>query len=256
MEPIVKKMNGYSDHISVENDTKGSLQSARIVVPILFEYLNPKPRRVVDFGCARGAWLKACQENGVESIQGLDGPYLDRSKLVIDSTCFKSTDLSGPLEIEGEWDMAICVEVAEHLPQKVGPALVRALTRSAPLVLFSAAVPGQTGRGHINEQWPIYWKHLFEEHGFSRLDPVRRHIWQDNRVEWWYRQNIFLYVSESILAVSEPLRLELEAANRMPDEWVHVHLLSQYMSLRGILRKLPGVAWHALKRRIGSQQSQ
>jgi len=34
----------------------------------------------------------------------------------------------------------------------------------------------------------------YAEHGYVRLDPFRKNIWQDSRVAWWYRQNLFLYV--------------------------------------------------------------
>jgi SAM-dependent methyltransferase len=242
-------MSAYGHHTSVETDTKGSLESARVIVPIIVGLL--KPKSVIDFGCGLGAWLKAFQENGVEEVKGLDGPYLDRSKLLIDNTSFRSVDLCQPVDIEGRWDLAICLEVAEHLPPMAGAALVRVLTDSAPLVLFSAAIPGQTGRGHINEQWPVYWRQLFERQGFRRLDPVRRHIWQDHRVDWWYRQNILLYASEEAIAVSEALRAEQELADRMQDEWIHVHVLSSYTRLRGVLRELPRAALRAFKHRIG-----
>jgi hypothetical protein len=105
----------------------------------------------------------------------------------------------------GRYDLAVCLEVAEHLPESSAADLVRALTAFAPVVLFSAAVPGQGGVGHINEQWPAYWKGLFEQHGFYRRDPIRPRIWTNERVHWWYRQNIFLFASRQKVEESRAL---------------------------------------------------
>jgi SAM-dependent methyltransferase len=238
------------DDTSVEKATKGSLESARVIAPIVTALLNPKS--VIDFGCGHGAWLKAFKENGIRAIQGVDGPWVDRSRLLIDSTFFRSLDLCHARDLYGQWDLAICLEVAEHLPKNTSEPLVQILSSVAQAVLFSAAVPGQSGRGHINEQWPAYWRQLFERRGFRRLDPIRRHVWQDSRVDWWYRQNIFLYISEHALAASEALRSEQELACRMQDEWIHMRVLSSHTSLRGVLRELPRAAWRSLKHRVAS----
>jgi hypothetical protein len=250
---VVGRNSKIYDDTSVEVDTQGSLESARVIVPIVAALLHPKS--VIDFGCGRGAWLKAFQENGVGVIQGLDAPWVDQSKLLIDSTCFRSVDLCQPCDLHGKWDLAVCLEVAEHLPQKASLPIVQALTSAAQIVLFSAAIPGQPGRGHINEQWPAYWRELFERQGFRRLDPIRRHVWQDSRINWWYRQNIVLYASEAAIAKSEALRVEEELAATMQDEWIHVGILTRYTGLRRFLRELPRVTWQAIERRIGCPQS-
>jgi hypothetical protein len=65
------------------------------------------------------------------------------------------------------------LEVAEHLSGKAGACLVHTLTQAAPLVMFSAAVPGQRGSHHINEQWPGYWRSLFTDEGFRLFNPIR-----------------------------------------------------------------------------------
>jgi hypothetical protein len=52
--------------------------------------------------------------------------------------------------IRDHYGLAICLEVAEHLSCKTEAHLVHALTQSAPLVLFSAAVPALGGSHHIS----------------------------------------------------------------------------------------------------------
>jgi 2-polyprenyl-3-methyl-5-hydroxy-6-metoxy-1,4-benzoquinol methylase len=131
-----------------------ALQSARVVAPLVYDLL--RPRTVVDVGCGRGAWLRAFQECGVEHIQGLDGDYVDREMLLIAPQSFTPYDLSRLKKIDGHFDLAICLEVLEHLSPESGCNVVDALTGAASVVLFSAAIPGQGGTGHVNEQWPSY----------------------------------------------------------------------------------------------------
>lgn len=65
------------------------------------------------------------------------------------------------------YDVAFSLEVAEHLPPDLGDRLVAYLGR-APMVLFTAAHPGQRGTGHINEQPKSYWAKRFASHGLRR----------------------------------------------------------------------------------------
>lgn len=92
------------------------------------------------------------------------------------------------------FDLALCLEVAEHLPAEAGAVLVETLTRHAPAVLFSAAIPGQGGTDHVNEAWPEVWQWHFAKAGFDCHDIIRPAIWADARIEPWYRQNLPLFV--------------------------------------------------------------
>ena len=80
------------------------------------------------------------------------------------------------------------------MPPERGERFVADLVALAPVVLFSAAIPGQGGTDHINEQWQDYWARLFAKHDYVALDFLRLKFWNDSRIEWWYRQNIILYV--------------------------------------------------------------
>jgi SAM-dependent methyltransferase len=236
-----------------EEHTSVILQAARIIMPFLLRLTRPKS--VIDVGCALGAWLKVFEENGAERIRGLDGLYVDRSKLLIESACFTPVDITEAVTVhravtfrpDEQYDLAVCLEVAEHLPESSAPALVRTLTTLAPLILFSAAIPGQGGIGHVNEQWPAYWKSLFQKCGFQRLDPIRRHIWRDDRVPFWYRQNIFLYVSHDAIGESEALREEEKFAEL---DVTYVEFLNRYKTLKGVLGELPRVIKNSIKYRI------
>src|SRR6516164_9346993 len=112
-----------------DRQVSGSLASARIVLPLLFEYY--KPRTVVDVGCGVGPWLKCSLELGVEDVLGIDGDYVERSRLLIDPAQFQASDLNDRIDVDRRFDLAISVEVAEHL------SFIRSETFVADLVKLS-----------------------------------------------------------------------------------------------------------------------
>jgi SAM-dependent methyltransferase len=233
----------------------GVLASARVVVPVIASMFVPKS--VVDIGCGRGAWLLAFEQQGVRDILGVDGPHIDPADLLVEAGRFLSHDLSQPFTVERTFDLALCLEVAEHLPPRAAAPLVAELTRLAPVVVFSAAVPGQGGVGHVNEQWPSYWRSLFEGFSFVRLDPIRRQIWQDQRVSSCYRQNMYVFASADLVAASAQLTAE-ERLDREPElELITTAILDQLLppqSLRRLLRQLPGSVRASLEARFFSRQ--
>ena len=183
--------NGFFESID-----RGSLDSARAVVPAL---LNLVPvESVVDFGCGWGAWLSGFQECGVESLLGIDGDYVDRDKFMVEGASFQHANLCEPVALEQAFDLAVCLEVAEHLSARHAEVLINSLVRAAPIVLFSAALPGQQGTSHLNEQWPAYWEKLFRARGFQKYDVIRPQIFFKPDVKWWYKQNIYLYASTDL----------------------------------------------------------
>jgi hypothetical protein len=131
---------------------------------------------------------------------------VDEALLEIPARDFIRADLSAPLNLGRRFDLAISLEVAEHLPPEAAEGFVKTLTSAAPIVAFSAAVPGQTGVNHLNEQWPAYWAGLFARFGYEAIDCLRPVIWDDEEIEWWYAQNLLLF--------AEPAGVEANAALR------------------------------------------
>lgn len=165
-------------------------------MPLFIDLL--KPKSVLDIGCGQGNWLNICMELGVDDITGIDGDYVSQSELKIPIDKFKSHDLMKPLNLERQYDLAMCLEVGEHIPDAKAETLVESLVKHSNAIVFSAAVPGQGGVNHINEQWPWYWKEKFEKHRYVQLDPFRRMLWGNPKVLIYYQTNIFLYVNEMI----------------------------------------------------------
>ncbi|HEV3338769.1 MAG TPA: class I SAM-dependent methyltransferase [Pirellulales bacterium] len=226
---------------------EGSLASAAVIVPILVGWL--KPSSVVDVGCGRGAWLSVFKEQGVERVLGIDGPYIDRKQLLIPEPSFLPADLAAMPKLAQRFDLAICLEVAEHLSWRHAEQLVAGLASLAPFVLFSAAVPGQSGVNHVNAQWPLYWVGLFSDHGLRCLDIVRPRIWRNGQVNFFYRQNIFLFASEAGLS-DRPDLLNEEAFGFDDLQLIHAGIFGQFQGVRGLLGHLPGAIRRAITNRI------
>ena len=168
-------------------------RSARAIVPAVIEWT--RPRSVVDVGCGRGAWLGVWAANGVGDIQGIDGDYVDRTRLAIPAEAFEAIDLCGSWPVKRRFDLAQSLEVAEHLPPAAGPGLVAQLCLMSDVVLFSAAQPGQGGENHINERLPSYWAGLFAAQGYSAFDCLWPRFENDATVDPWYRYNSVLYAN-------------------------------------------------------------
>lgn len=188
---------------------EGSLSSAREIVPMVMELIRPK--RVIDVGCGIGAWLSVFKELGVDETLGIDGDWVDKKMLLIPREDFQSADLEKPLEIERKFDLVVSLEVAEHLPENCAATFVESLAELGPVILFSAAIPHQGGKHHRNEQWPEYWQKLFEDRGYIFVDCIRKKIWDNEKVAWWYAQNIFIVVKKEFLDSYEILKREFLA---------------------------------------------
>jgi SAM-dependent methyltransferase len=197
----------------------GARRSAQVVVPLVLRL--GQPRSVIDVGCGCGAWLAVFREHGVEDVWGVDGVYVDPGRLEIPSDRFVPWDLTRPLRLGRSFHLAVSLEVAEHLPAACARAFVEALAALAPLVLFSAAAPHQGGQNHVNEQWPAYWAEQFAASGYVPIDCLRRHLWDDNRVEWWYAQNLLLFADRAQLEALPLLRQEYELAGGTVPALVH-----------------------------------
>ena len=170
---------------------EGMRRSASATVPLLIECFQPQS--VVDVGCGEGVWLSTFRNLGVTDILGIDGAWVPEDQREIPATLFREHDLTQPFTLDRTFDIALCLEVAEHLPASAGPVLVETLTRLAPAVVFSAAIPFQFGRGHINEQPPSYWAKLFATRGYECSTGLRTRLWTNEAVEIWYRQNILYF---------------------------------------------------------------
>ena len=201
----------------------------------LLSALPPTLKRasIADIGCGTGTWLAAALADGAETAFGIEGDWVTPAMLDDARITFAPQDLeqrfSGP-----RVDLAMSLEVAEHLSPERAASFVADLVALAPAVLFSAAIPGQGGVGHRNEQWQSWWAGLFATHGYLAYDVIRPAIWSDEDIPAWYRQNAVLYLDAAAgLVPTAPALLdrvhpafwsranrELQYANALPESEV------------------------------------
>lgn len=218
-----------------------SRRSAEVVVPLIKRLV--RPTSVLDVGCGTGAWLLEWINNGVPDILGLDGDYVSTTTLRMPPENFRPADLQKPFSLDRRFDLVQSLEVAEHLDESCADTFVTSLVAHADTVLFSAAIPGQGGTHHVNEQWPSYWIEKFARHGLQVFDIIRPVVWMDPRVGNYYRQNMLLFSRRTDFSVGSTL---VDVVH--PDYWKK--LKSSRLSLREVVKSFPGAVSAAARKRL------
>jgi SAM-dependent methyltransferase len=208
-----------------------SIRSAKAILPFVNQLIHPQS--VIDIGCGTGVWLNTWEELfSISDYLGIDGPYVKDEMLKIPKGKFLSKDLKEPLNIKAKYDLVMSLEVAEHLPASSAVQFVETLTSLGDIILFSAAIPGQTGTYHINEQYPEYWALIFRDFGFLPVDIIRPGVWNSNDVEFYYKQNSLLFVRKDILEKFSELK---ECAkNTDPEYLTRIHPFLLELKVRQI----------------------
>jgi len=193
---IEKKKYTTAFYKELENN---SYKSAKAILPFVYEQV--KPKSVIDIGCGTGEWLKVWSEDfGITDFRGVEGPYVKNEFIKISADKLILHDLKTTYTETRKYDLAMSLEVGEHLPTAVSESYVKSLTLLSDVVLFSAALPGQEGTYHINEQYPEFWAALFLKFDFLPVDFLRSLVWNLPGVEYWYKQNLLMFIHKTKLS--------------------------------------------------------
>jgi len=152
-----------------------------------------QPKSIIDLGTGSGTWLAAAKELGASRVLGLDGSWASAEHRHISDQEFQVVDFEDSLPDVGRFDLAICLEVLEHISSDAGSRAIAWLCERSDVILFSAAIPGQEGTHHIHEAWQSYWAGKFKEAGYQPYDVIRPIIWSNLEIPWWYKQNTIIY---------------------------------------------------------------
>lgn len=234
-----KFVNSGYDKRFYELQVSASGGSAAVVVPLVNDLVHPSS--VLDVGCGIGAWLAEWERNGVTDVTGVDGDYVQRTDLRVDPSRFNPGDLEKGFHLGRRFALVQCIEVAEHLDESCADAFVECLCEHSDTVLFGAAIPGQGGTHHVNEQWPSYWAPKFARAGYRVFDPIRPMIWNDDRVQVWHRQNLLVFSQEREFANPGSV---LDVVH--PAMWME----RQRPTLRQMVRLIPEVVNASAHRRL------
>ena len=238
-------MTKYDEKFYATRDGKTSY-AARTILKMVFDKRDIKT--VVDFGCGVGTWLKTAEEYGADHTVGIEGEWIDHNLFTAKGE-LKVSDFEKPIELEKRFDLAICLEVAEHITPTSAHRFISDLCKSSDLILFSAAVAGQGGRGHVNEQNQSYWVELFMSKGYKCFDVIRPVIWNDNDIDVWYRQNSFVFSKDpSAFSVSQDTDFPVDIIH--PDLFRTYREPGIYMTVKAVL-KLPSL----ILKKIGRKAS-
>ena len=256
-------MTGDYDRLYSDARLAQTRRSTEAVVPLVLELVPAQS--VVDLGSGVGTWLAAFAARGIEDYLGIDGDWVPVDKLEIPRDRFRTSPLDRAFSLDRTFDLAVSLEVGEHLPEHAADALVESLARLAPCVLFSAAVPSQGGTNHANEQWPDYWAERFATRGYVVVDAIRPRIWSNHSVAFWYRQNALLFARPEAISANPSLTRERERTRNAMLAVVHPELLDRVarapdahvrrttareLSLRELAGAVPGALARSVRHRL------
>ena len=164
-----------------------------------------KPKSVIDWGCGCGFLLERLYGHGIENILGIEGssdviPIWQSELATGIADHLVIADVTKPIEDVGVYELAICMEVAEHIMEsKVGMLVSQICKSSSGLVWWTAAQPGQGGTGHITLKPTQYWTDLFKEFDFEvdweKTYEIKQIMLQNHAIALaypWYRDNLVI----------------------------------------------------------------
>lgn len=166
-----------------------------IVTKVLYDTFTPKS--VIDFGCGTGIYLYFFSTFGIEYLKGLEGCQNAINLALVKN--IEKYDISKKIKLNTKYDICLCFEVAEHIHKKYAETLIHNLCIASDIILFSAAIPKQTGRHHINLQPKQYWINKFEFEGFIYQESVTQNIinkMPSLKSIAWIKNNIMIFKKE------------------------------------------------------------
>lgn len=178
----------YYDTIEAEETP----QAQRLAVYLLDEW---DFETIADVGCGTGLYLKPFHDAG-KIVKGfeLSQEAVDRA-VAPNVYQWDITQTPIRLHCESPFDLTLCLEVFEHIDAQDMPMALDNLTWTSDMIIFSAAIPGQGGDGHINLQPKDYWRGAFAVFGFYEDEIDTEWLVDSMRQGYhmgWFTQNVMV----------------------------------------------------------------
>ncbi len=195
---IMYDLSVYNAEFFSTNQAEG-LRHAEWFCPLIVEIFHPKS--LVDVGCGTGHFVKWCDDHDIEAF-GIEGSVWAVEHAI--GKCVIQMDLRQKgfaVEHCRKFDLAISIEVAEHIEKEYAGVFVDTLCALSDTVVMTAAPPGQGGTMHVNEQeWP-YWRDLFSNRHYyfdavttgKLKDRIRLATIEGHHVATWFAKNIMVW---------------------------------------------------------------
>ena len=218
----------YDEKYYKKHET-GSYISALQILKYITSFIDIKS--VIDFGCGMGTWCKAIEDLGISNILGIDQHIYDSKYMLIPEKNYMRYDLRKELLFSHKVDIAISVEVAEHIEEEYSERFIHNLCMCSDLILFSAALPFQGGTGHVNEKSCTFWANIFNKFKYKPIDCIRPHFWNNKQIEVWYRNNCILYAEKKLYQKL----LNSITIEQYPLDIVNPAMLERILKKRGLI---------------------
>jgi len=190
-------MRGLDEKFYRKTLRKDRQRSYKMMCSYIVKNITPDLSSLVDFGCGVGWFLYYFKKLGIDDIVGVE-PNRETLQIVDKSVKenIKFLDLTKKINLKRRFDLALNIEVVEHINKKYEDIVLKNITRHVDLLIFSAATPGQGGHGHVNEQPFKYWERKLNSFGFfCREDETQkfRQYLKKKKAKKWYVKNISIW---------------------------------------------------------------
>ncbi|MDE1817913.1 MAG: glycosyltransferase [Thaumarchaeota archaeon] len=173
------------------------------------------PKTVLDAGCAMGYLVESLRDLGIEAY-GFDiSDYAINQARTNIRKYVKKQSILDP--IDKQYDLIVCIEVLEHLPEQMMERAIENLCQNTSAILFSSTPDDKTEPTHQNVQDPGYWASHFAKFGFIEqvnhdVSYVAPHAMFFKKVENKQNLDIIKSYSNGVYSLKNSL-LELRSLN-------------------------------------------
>ena len=180
--------NGAWDNMTQTEVTSEHAFDEKLCTELISYLIDEKAETVVDMGCGIGEYVRRFKNHF--KCDGFDGNPHTRE--LTNNIC-NVLDLSEPVNINNSYDWVVSLEVGEHIPKKFEDFFIDNITKCCTNgLIISWAIPGQGGKGHVNEKKNDYIIQRITSKGFTYLPEKSKNLRNASQL-WWFKNTIMVF---------------------------------------------------------------